>query len=81
MLSTFLPAFLLSGFAFAIDHMPAPVQVITHIVPARYFVSLVKGIFLRGVGLSTLAHEAILLGVFAAAVLALAVARSRTRLG
>jgi ABC-2 type transport system permease protein len=51
MISTFLPAFLLSGFAFAIANMPVPVQAVTFIVPARYFVALVKGIFLRGVGL------------------------------
>jgi ABC-2 type transport system permease protein len=38
MVSTFLPAFLLSGFMFAIANMPLPVQVITHLVPARYFV-------------------------------------------
>lgn len=49
-LTSFLPAFLLSGFIYSIQNMPAPVQVITHIVPARYFVALLKAIFLKGVG-------------------------------
>jgi ABC-2 type transport system permease protein len=68
MISTFLPAFLLSGFAFAIGNMPVAVQVITCIVPARYFVALVKGIFLRGVGLATLWPDILFLVVFALVV-------------
>lgn len=68
MISTFLPAFLLSGFAFAIGNMPVAVQAITYIVPARYFVALVKGIFLRGVGVATLWPDALFLLAFALAV-------------
>jgi len=45
---TFLPAFILSGFIFDIRSMPAVIQVITHIVPARYFVSLLQTVFLAG---------------------------------
>ncbi|ACB74207.1 ABC transporter permease [Opitutus terrae] len=81
MVSTFLPAFLLSGFTFAIANMPLPVQVITHIVPARYFVTLVKGLFLRGVGLEALWRDALFLLVFALIVAGLAIARFRKRLG
>lgn len=80
MVSTFLPAFLLSGFAFAIANMPVPVQVITFIVPARYFVALVKGIFLRGVGLETLWPDALFLAVFAIVVVAIAILKTRRRL-
>ena len=47
-IATFLPAFLLSGFIFDINSMPAPVQVITHIVVARYFVAIVQTLFLAG---------------------------------
>lgn len=47
-LITFLPAFLLSGFLFDINSMPAPIQLITHIVPARYFVSILQTLFLAG---------------------------------
>jgi ABC-2 type transport system permease protein len=49
-ISSFLPAFLLSGFIFSIENMPRVVQVLSHVVPARYFVTLLKGIFLKGVG-------------------------------
>ena len=79
--STFLPAFLLSGFAFAIANMPLPVQVVTFIVPARYFVALVKGIFLRGVGLETLWPDALFLSVFAVVVIAIAIRLTRKKLG
>lgn len=81
MVSTFLPAFLLSGFTFAIANMPVAVQVITYIVPARYFVVLVKGIFLRGVGLGVLWPDAVFLVLFAVVVLGLAIARFRKNLG
>lgn len=81
MVSTFLPAFLLSGFMFAIANMPAPVQVVTHVIPARYFVALVKGIYLRGVGLEIMWRDAVFLLAFAVIVLALAIARFRKRLG
>jgi ABC-2 type transport system permease protein len=81
MISTFLPAFLLSGFMFAIANMPPPVQAITYIVPARYFVALVKGIYLRGVGLETLWMDAVFLVVFATVVTAAGIARFKKRLG
>ena len=80
MVSTLLPAFLLSGFMFAIPNMPAAVQAVTYIVPARYFVALVKGIYLRGVGLTVLWADAVFLAVFAAVVLALAVLNFKKRL-
>ncbi|MFA5263176.1 MAG: ABC transporter permease [Opitutaceae bacterium] len=80
MATTFLPAFLLSGFMFAISNMPIPVQVITHIVPARYFVALVKGIYQRGVGLDLLWHDALFLLVFAIVVVGLSIAKFEKRL-
>jgi ABC-2 type transport system permease protein len=80
MLSTFLPAFLLSGFTFAIANMPLPVQVITHIVPARYFVALVKGIFLRGVGLGALWPDALFLLLFAVIVTGVSIRKFRKKL-
>jgi ABC-2 type transport system permease protein len=54
LLSSFLPAFLLSGFVYAIETMPPVIQAITYIVPARYVVTILKGIFLKGVGLNVL---------------------------
>ena len=47
-LVTFLPAFILSGFIFDIGSMPAPIQLITHVVPARYFVAILQTLFLAG---------------------------------
>jgi ABC-2 type transport system permease protein len=64
MVLTFLPSFLLSGFMYAIGNMPRAIQVITYLIPARYFVALLKGIYLKGAGLEILAVEALLLAVF-----------------
>jgi len=68
MLTSFLPAFLLSGFVFAIENMPLPIQVVTHFFPTRYFVTILKGIFLRGVGVEILYMEVLLLAAYAALV-------------
>jgi len=75
LLVTFLPAFLLSGFLFAIEQMPVALQVITRILPARYYVSLLKKIFLKGTPTAMLYGELIPLAVFAF-VLALLATRS-----
>ena len=80
MVTTFLPAFLLSGFMYAIANMPRPIQWATHLVPARYFVALLKGIYMKGVGLEILGLEAALLAGFGAAMVTLAVLRFRKRL-
>ncbi len=69
---TFLPAFLLSGFMFAISNMPKPIRWVTYLVPARYFITLLKGIYLKGVGLEILLADAVLLTLFAIAMVALA---------
>lgn len=80
MVLTFLPAFLLSGFMYAIANMPQVIQAITYLIPARYFVSLLKGIYLKGVGLEILALEAGLLTLFAVAMVALANRKFRKEL-
>jgi ABC-2 type transport system permease protein len=64
LLSTFLPAFLLSGFVFSISNMPTPLQLVTYVVPARYFVTILKGIFMKGSGLHILIGDAILLAIY-----------------
>jgi ABC-2 type transport system permease protein len=68
MMTSFLPAFLLSGFIYSIENMPVPIQMFTFLVPARYFITLLKGIFLKGVGLEVLGIEVAFLTVFAALV-------------
>ncbi len=77
---TMLPAFLLSGFIFPIENMPAPIQAITHIVTARYFVTILRGIYLKNVGLGVIAGEVSLLVVFAVVVLALSVRKFRKKI-
>jgi ABC-2 type transport system permease protein len=64
MVTTFLPSFLLSGFLYAIENMPVPIQIITHVVPARYFVTIVRGIFLKGIGLNLLWGQVLFLVAF-----------------
>jgi ABC-2 type transport system permease protein len=61
---TFLPAFLLSGFIFAIDQMPVPLQWITRFIPARYYVSALKKIFLKGTPTAMLAADFVPLAIF-----------------
>jgi ABC-2 type transport system permease protein len=71
-LSSFLPAFLLSGFIYATDTMPLPIQIISHIVPARYFVTILKDVFLKGAGAGALAGEIGLLALYGAIMFLLA---------
>jgi ABC-2 type transport system permease protein len=68
MVTSFLPAFILSGFVFAIESMPIPVQGVTYLFPTRYFITILKGIFLRGVGMEALLPELGLLTVYATVV-------------
>jgi ABC-2 type transport system permease protein len=80
MVVTFLPAFLLSGFMYPVASMPRPVQVITCFVPARYFVELLRAIYLKGAGLRVLGLQTSLLAAFGAAVVLLAVLKFRKKL-
>ncbi len=79
MIASFLPAFLLSGFVFAIEAMPRPIQVFTHIVPARYFVVILKGVFLKGVGLGVLFWEFLFLLLYALLVFVVTVRKLRQK--
>jgi len=72
MLVTYLPGFLLSGFAFDIANMPAPLQAISYLVPARYFITITRGIFLKGVGPSVFWRDGIAMAAYAIIGLALA---------
>jgi ABC-2 type transport system permease protein len=75
LLITFLPAFLLSGFLFSIEQMPVALQWITRILPARYYVSVLKKIFLKGTPAHLLYADLVPLAVFTF-VLALLATRS-----
>ena len=69
--STFLPTFILSGFVFPIANMPAVVRGITYAIPARYLMTYMKGIMLKGIGVTVLWSELIFLVIFAAVLCAL----------
>ena len=72
LLTSFLPTLMLSGFIFPISSMPTFLQVITHVVPARYFLVILRGLLLKGVELRLLWTDVVSLAVFSLVVLALA---------
>lgn len=61
----FMPTLLLSGFVFAIENMPLPLQFLTYIFPARYFIAILRGIYLKGIGLEILWVDALFLAIYA----------------
>lgn len=84
MTSTFFfltPMLYLSGFIFPIENMPRVIQQFTYLIPLRYFLVIVRGIFLKGIGLSLLWPEALALAGWGCGMCALAVVRSRKRAG
>jgi drug efflux transport system permease protein len=78
-LTSFLPAFLLSGFIYSIQSMPVVIQFIALFVPARYFIDIVKGIFLKGIGLEILWFDFLLLLVYGVAMFYLATRKLRQK--
>jgi ABC-2 type transport system permease protein len=80
MVATFLPTLLLSGFMFSIDSMPPVLQGISYLIPARYFLVVTRGIFLKGVGVEVLRTQGLLMLAFSVVGLALAVAKFRKEL-
>jgi ABC-2 type transport system permease protein len=77
LLASFLPTLMLSGFIFPIASMPELLQAITRIVPARYFLTALRGILLKGVGVDVVWPDLAALGLFSGVVLALASVRLR----
>lgn len=79
-LSSFLPSFLLSGFIYAIENMPVPIQVVTYIVPSRYFIAILKGVFLKDISYSILWPQLVFLFLYAAVVFLVAARRLNQKL-
>lgn len=79
LLSTFLPAFLLSGFLYSIENMPLIIQQITRIVPARYFVAILQGVFLKGTGLAVLWPQIVFLALYAVLIFGIAARKMRQK--
>jgi len=83
MMSSFffsMPAFMLSGFTFPIRNMPGVIQVLAYLNPVRYFMEIVRGIFLKGAGISALWPQMAILAVFGTAILFLSAWRFHKRL-
>jgi ABC-2 type transport system permease protein len=76
----FMPAFMLSGFAFPIRNMPLAVQALTYLNPVRYFMEIVRGIFLKGIGLTVLWPQVMALLVIGTALIGLSILRFHKRL-
>lgn len=79
MLSSFLPGYLLSGFLYSIHNMPQVIQVISYLVPARYFIKIVNAVFLKGVGMEIVYTEVALLAIYAAIVFVAASRKMRQK--
>jgi ABC-2 type transport system permease protein len=74
-----IPMIYLSGFAFPIENMPEVIQWATYVIPLRYFLVIVRGVFLKGVGMDVLWPQLVALVIWGAAMLSLAVLRSSKR--
>jgi len=81
MLTSLLPTFLLSGFAFPIENMPRALQIVTYLVPARYFLDILRGILLKGVGLRILWTDALCLLLYSGIMILISAVRFRKSLG
>jgi ABC-2 type transport system permease protein len=77
-LTTILPTFILSGFVFPVRNMPAFIQAVTYIVPAKYFLVALRAIILKGVGLPAFWEQVLFLAGFAGLTLALSAAMLRS---
>ncbi len=77
---TYLPALLLSGFVYPISSMPLPIQILTHIVPARYFITIIKSVYLKGLGVQILWWDMLLLTAFCVIILSTSIRKFRKRL-
>jgi ABC-2 type transport system permease protein len=79
MLTTFIPTMLLSGFIYPIFNMPQAVQAVTYFIPARYYVTILRGLFLKGNGMDVMWDEALFLLLFALLMFSLAIKKFRKK--
>ncbi|HKO03309.1 MAG TPA: ABC transporter permease [Candidatus Acidoferrales bacterium] len=80
LVATFLPTFLLSGFLFPIDQMPVVVQAITRVLPARYYVTILRNVFLKGTPIRLFASQLVALGIYALILVTMATRSFQKRL-
>ncbi len=79
-MTTLLPTVFLSGFFFPIDAMPRFLQVVSYVIPLRYYLVIIRSLLVKGVGFSALETQTLALGVFALVIMGAAAARFRKRL-
>jgi ABC-2 type transport system permease protein len=77
----FMPSVLLSGFMFPVENMPAAIQWVTYLIPLRYFLEIIRGIFLKGLGGDYLWPQILVLAAFGVGILTLSALRFHKRLG
>ncbi|HGE70465.1 TPA: ABC transporter permease [Candidatus Poribacteria bacterium] len=80
MLTSMLPTFLLSGFVFPIESMPKPIQLITYLIPARYYLEILRGILLKDVGIKVLLNNAMCLFIYSGLMVIISALRFKKRL-
>jgi ABC-2 type transport system permease protein len=80
MLATLLPNTLLSGMIFPIASMPAALQVVTNVVPARWFITIARGIMLKGIGITYIWRETLVLAVMMVVAIGVAVRSFKPRI-
>jgi len=76
----FLPTVMLSGFMFPIENMPLPLQVISNLVPAKWFYSIVKNVMIKGVGWTVIWQETLILTAMTLVFLGLSIKKFKIRL-
>ncbi len=81
LLTTMLPSIILSGFIFPIRCMPEWLQLVTYMLPVRYYLEIVRGIVLKGAGISSLWQETLALVIFATLMISLSTVRFRKQIG
>ncbi|TRZ50334.1 ABC transporter permease [bacterium] len=78
-LTTFIPTMLLSGFIYPIFNMPQAVQAITYLIPARYYIVILRGLFLKGNGMDVMWDEALFLVLFAFLMFSIAIRKFKKK--
>jgi ABC-2 type transport system permease protein len=79
-LTTILPSIILSGFIFPISSMPWPIQLISYSLPVKYYITILRGIILKGVGLTVLYPQALILLGFAVVLITVSSFRFKKRI-
>jgi ABC-2 type transport system permease protein len=80
MLSLFLPTLLFSGFLFPIENMPVPLQIISNVVPAKWFYIIIKAVMIKGLGFSSVWKETLILAAMTSVLLGISIWKFKIRL-